>query len=93
MLSFPHSGMMLSEMSSFLCKRERTHTIFPPRWDDVVQDELVLVQEGKLAHTSFSPWWDVVVRYELVLVQEGNLACSSFPLQWNDVVQDELVLV
>jgi hypothetical protein len=50
-LDFPHGGMMLSEMSSCLCKRERTHTRFPPWWDDVVQDELVLVQEGKLAHT------------------------------------------
>jgi hypothetical protein len=29
-------------------------TSFPPQWDDVVRDELVLVQEGKLAHF-FSP--------------------------------------
>ena len=34
---------------------------FPPWWDDVVLDELVLVQDGKLACTSFSPWWDDVV--------------------------------
>jgi hypothetical protein len=53
---------MLSEMSSCLCKRERTHTSFPSQWDDVVQDELVLMQEVKLAHSSFSPWWDVFVR-------------------------------
>jgi hypothetical protein len=30
-------------------------TSFPPRWDDVVRDELVLVQKGKLARASFSP--------------------------------------
>ena len=28
---------------------------FPPWWDDVFQDELVLVEEGKLAHASFHP--------------------------------------
>jgi hypothetical protein len=26
---------------------------FPPWWNDVVRDALVLVQEGKLARTSF----------------------------------------
>jgi hypothetical protein len=26
---------------------------FPPRWNDVVRDALVLMQEGKLACTSF----------------------------------------
>jgi hypothetical protein len=26
---------------------------FPPWWNDVVQDALFLMQEGKLAHTSF----------------------------------------
>jgi hypothetical protein len=30
-----------------------TKTIFPPRWNDVVRDALVLVQEGKLAHARF----------------------------------------
>jgi hypothetical protein len=30
-------------------------TSFPPRGDDVVRDELVLVQEGKLACASFPP--------------------------------------
>jgi hypothetical protein len=24
------------------------HTSFPPHWDDVISDELMLVQEGKL---------------------------------------------
>jgi hypothetical protein len=28
---------------------------FPPRWDDVVSNELVLAQEGKLAGASFPP--------------------------------------
>ena len=28
---------------------------FPRWWDDVVRDELVLVQEGKLARVRFSP--------------------------------------
>jgi hypothetical protein len=32
-----------------------TRTRFPLWWDDVVRDELVLVQEGKLACTSFPP--------------------------------------
>jgi hypothetical protein len=31
-------------------------TGFPPRWDDVVRDELMLVQEGNLASASFPPW-------------------------------------
>jgi hypothetical protein len=34
------------------------HASFPPWWDDVVRDALLLVQEGKLAHTSFPPWWE-----------------------------------
>jgi hypothetical protein len=34
---------------------------FPPQWDDVVRDELVLMQEGKLARDSFPPWWDDIV--------------------------------
>jgi hypothetical protein len=34
---------------------------FPPWWDDVVQDEIVLFQKGKVACTRFSPrWYDVV---------------------------------
>jgi hypothetical protein len=28
---------------------------FPPWWDDVVRDKLVLVQKGKLARARFSP--------------------------------------
>jgi uncharacterized protein YjeT (DUF2065 family) len=50
------------------------HASFPPRWNDVVRDALVLVQEGKLACTSFPPQWNDVVRDALVLVQEGKLA-------------------
>jgi hypothetical protein len=50
---------------------------FPP-WCDVVGDELVFVQERKLACTSFPPRWDDVVRDELVLVQKRNLAHASF---------------
>jgi hypothetical protein len=38
-----------------------TCTSFPPWWDDVVRDELVLVQEGKLTYASFPPRWDDVV--------------------------------
>jgi hypothetical protein len=60
------------------------HASFHPRWYDVVRDELVLVQEGKLV----CPRWDDVVRDELVLVQEGKLACASFPPQWDDVARD-----
>jgi hypothetical protein len=56
------------------CKRACAS--FPPWWDDVVRDELVLVQEGKLARASFPPRWDDVVRDELLLVQEGKLACA-----------------
>jgi hypothetical protein len=52
---------------------------FPPWWNDVVRDELVLVKEGKLAHTSFPPWWNDVIRYALVLVQEGKLHALAFP--------------
>jgi hypothetical protein len=56
-----------------------------PQWDDVVQHELVLVQEGKLARASFPPQWDDVSRDALVFVQEaGKLAC--FPPRCNDVV-------
>jgi hypothetical protein len=59
-----------------------------PNDDDVVGNELVLVQEGKLTCASFPLWWDDVVRDELVLVQEGKLTHASFPPQWNDVVRD-----
>jgi hypothetical protein len=31
------------------------HTSFPPWWNDVVRDALVLLQDGKLACTSFPP--------------------------------------
>jgi hypothetical protein len=31
-------------------------TGFPPWWDDVVQDELMLVQEGNLESVIFPPW-------------------------------------
>ena len=34
---------------------------FPPWWDDVFQDELMLVQEGKKARAIFHPWWDDIV--------------------------------
>jgi hypothetical protein len=36
-------------------------TRFPPQWDDVVRDELVLLQEGNLACAIFPPLWDDVV--------------------------------
>jgi hypothetical protein len=35
-------------------ERKLACTIFPPRWNDVVQDLLVL-EEGKLACASFAP--------------------------------------
>jgi hypothetical protein len=35
---------------------------FPPCWNDVVRDVLLLVQDGKLACASFPPWWNVVIR-------------------------------
>jgi hypothetical protein len=60
-------------------------TRFPSWLDDIVQDALVLVQEGKLANASFPPRWSDVVQDALVLVQEGKLACASFPPWWNDV--------
>jgi len=28
---------------------------FHPRWDDVIRDDLMLVQEGKPTHTTFPP--------------------------------------
>jgi hypothetical protein len=45
-----------------------------PWWNDIFQDVLILVQEGKLAHASFLSWWNDVVRDVLVLVQDKNLA-------------------
>jgi hypothetical protein len=60
--SFPHGGMMLFEMRSACARGKARHTSFPPQWDDVVRDALLLVQEGKLANTSFPPRWDDVVR-------------------------------
>jgi hypothetical protein len=54
-----------------------TCTSFHPHWNDVVQDELVIVKEGKLAHVSFPPRWNNVIRYALVIVQEGKLACPQ----------------
>jgi hypothetical protein len=65
---------------------------FPPWWNDVVLDALVLVQEGRLTHTMSLPWWNDV-QYVFVLVQEGKLEHTSFSLQWNDVVHDVLVIV
>jgi hypothetical protein len=57
------------------------HASFPPWWNDVVRDALVLVlmQKGKIACASFLPWWNDVVQDALVLVQEGKLARVSFP--------------
>jgi hypothetical protein len=34
------------------------HAIFPPRWDDVIHDELVLDQDRNIARASFAPRWD-----------------------------------
>jgi hypothetical protein len=41
---------------------------FPRQCNDVVRDELVLVQEEKLAHFFLPPRWDDVVPDELVLL-------------------------
>jgi hypothetical protein len=59
---------------------------FPHSGMMLFRDDLVLVQEGKLACATFPPWWDDVVQDELMLVQEGKLACTIFPPQWDDVV-------
>jgi len=37
------------------------HAIYPPWWNDVVRDALVLLQYGKLARASFHPWWNYVI--------------------------------
>jgi hypothetical protein len=50
---------------------------FPPCWNDVVRDALLLVQDGKLARTNFPPWWNVVIRDVIVL--GGKLAHAIFP--------------
>jgi hypothetical protein len=34
------------------------HVIFPPQWDDVIHDELVLDQDRNIARASFAPRWD-----------------------------------
>jgi hypothetical protein len=34
---------------------------YPPQWNDVVQDKLVIVQKENLEHTRFLPWWNDVV--------------------------------
>jgi hypothetical protein len=34
-------------------ERKLAGASFPPWWNDVVQDALVLMQEGKLTHASF----------------------------------------
>ena len=47
--------------------------------NDVVQNALVLVYEGKIACASFPPLWNDVVRYALVLMQEGKLTRTIFP--------------
>jgi hypothetical protein len=39
------------------------HASFPPRWDYVVRDELMLMQEGKLARASFPH--DGMMLYEM----------------------------
>jgi hypothetical protein len=52
-------------------------TSFPPWWNDVVRDVLVLLQDGKLARTSFPPCWNDVIRGVIVL--GGNLTHASFP--------------
>ena len=50
---------------------------FPPCWNDVVRDVLLLVQDVKLTCASFPPWWNVVIRDVIVL--GGKLAHAIFP--------------
>jgi hypothetical protein len=40
---------------------------FPPWWNDVVRDALMLLQDGKLARVSFPPCWNDVIRDVIVL--------------------------
>jgi hypothetical protein len=52
---------MLSEMSSFLCKRERQHALaFPHGGMMLFERSSCLCKREKLAHTSFAPRWDDV---------------------------------
>jgi hypothetical protein len=50
---------------------------FPPCWNDVVRDALLLVQEGKLARASFPQWWNAIIQDVIVL--GGKLAHVRFP--------------
>ena len=49
---------------------------FRPRWDDVVRDDLMLVQEGKVERASFPPRWDDVVQDELFACARGKGSMS-----------------
>jgi hypothetical protein len=64
----------------------------PPRYNDVVRETLVLVQDEKLAHGSFHRWWNDIVQDELVPVEE-KLASTGFRPWWNDAIRYALVLV
>jgi hypothetical protein len=55
MLAFPHDGMMLFKMHLCFARGKANMHSFPPWWNDVVRDVLVLVQEGKLAHALAFP--------------------------------------
>jgi hypothetical protein len=46
-------------------------TSFPPQWNDVVRDALVLVQEGKSSMLAF-PWWNDVVEMHLCLCKRES---------------------
>jgi hypothetical protein len=63
--------------------RGKASARFPPQWNDVVRDELVLVKKGKLTHASFPPRLNNIVQEMLVIVQDGNLAHARFPPWWN----------
>ena len=45
---------------------------FPPWWNDVVRDALVLLKDGKLARASCPPCWIDVIR-DVILIG-GKLA-------------------
>jgi hypothetical protein len=49
-----HAKMMLFEMRLFVQEAKLACTSFPPQWNDVVQDALVLLQDGKLSCASFT---------------------------------------
>ena len=51
--------------------------IYPPWWNDVVRDALVLLQYGKLACVSFPSWWNYVIRDVIAL--GGNITHARFP--------------